>query len=348
MVDRPGPIVLFGSGEIAPSGRKVYERVFGQLVPPVRVALLETPAGFQPNSAAVAGKIAEFLQRRLQNYRPEVRVLPARRRGSAFSPDDPEIVSPMLDSNVVFMGPGSPTYAVRQMEGSLAWRYLRARSLAGAAIILASAATVAASAHALPVYEIYKVGEDLHWCPGLDLFGPFGLSIAFIPHWDNNEGGAELDTSRCFMGQERFGRLLGMLPCDTTVVGIDEHTALIVDLPAGACRVMGRGGVTIVRDGVEELHPSGEEFPLDRIGHYRIYAEGEPAKGSLSAADAPLDKTPAERDGPPAELLALVQAREDARARRDWAEADDLRLRVEQMGWRIQDTREGPQLEPAS
>jgi hypothetical protein len=347
MAERPGLIVLFGSGEIAPSGRKVYERVFSRLTPPVRVAVLETPAGFQPNSAAVAGKIAEFLQGRLQNYRPEVRVLPARRRGSALSPDDPEILSPMLDANVIFMGPGSPSYAVRQLEGSLAWRYLQARSLAGVAVILASAATIAAGSYALPVYEIYKVGEDLHWRRGLDLFGPYGLPVTFIPHWDNHEGGTELDTSRCFMGQERFGRLLELLPGEMPVVGIDEHTALIVDLAAGSCQVMGRGGVTVLREGCAERHGSGATFPLDRIGQYRIPAGGESVPGLPPTQDAPTADARSEEAEPPAELLELVQSREDARARREWAEADALRLRVEQRGWRIRDTRDGPRLEPS-
>ena len=81
----------------------------------------------------------------------------------------------------------------------------------------------------LPVYEIYKVGEELHWIEGLDLFNFYGLKLVFIPHWNNNEGGAELDTSRCFMGQERFMRLIEMLPDEVTIVGLDEKTALIID-----------------------------------------------------------------------------------------------------------------------
>lgn len=44
------------------------------------------------------------------------------------------------------------------------------------------------------------------------------------------------------MGAERFGRLLELLPADATVVGIDEHTALIVDLAERSFRVMGQGG----------------------------------------------------------------------------------------------------------
>jgi hypothetical protein len=100
----------------------------------------------------------------------------------------------------------------------------------------ASAAVVAVSAFALPVYEIYKAGHDLGWQPGLDLFGPYGLKLVFVPHWNNAEGGAELDTSRCFMGRSRFETLRAMLPPDVTVGGFDEHTALTFVLANAATR----------------------------------------------------------------------------------------------------------------
>ncbi len=82
----------------------------------------------------------------------------------------------MLNADLIFMGPGSPSYAIRQLRDSLAWYYLIARHRLGAVLALASAATVAFSACALPVYEIYKVGEDLHWIEGLDFFKLYGLT----------------------------------------------------------------------------------------------------------------------------------------------------------------------------
>ncbi len=167
---KPGIIVLFGSGETSPSGRKVFEEIFNQLPPAPRLSLVETPAGFELNSAQVIGKIAEFLSHRLQNYQPQITIIPARKRGTTLSPDNESVVAPILESDLIFMGPGSPSYAVRQLKASLAWDYLIARHRLGAAIVLASSAVVAFSTYSLPVYEIYKVGEDLHWKPGLRLF----------------------------------------------------------------------------------------------------------------------------------------------------------------------------------
>ncbi len=326
----------------------MYDWLFSQVgTPPPRVAVLESPAGFQPNSALVAGKVADYLREHLRNHRPEVTLVPARQRGTPFSPDDPALLAPMLQSNVLFLGPGSPTYAVRQLRDSLAWGYLLARHRLGAALVLASAATIAVSAQALPVYEIYKVGEELHWQPGLDLFGPYGLSLALIPHWDNREGGAELDTSRCFMGQERFQRLLEQLPGTMTVVGIDEHTALVVDLAAGVCRVMGRGGVTLMIRGEENHYVSGQSFSADRLGPFHLPEPGEglpPEVWEVARAARGASET---GSGPTQRVLELLRAREEARTHHDWPLADDLRCQIAGLGWQLQDTPEGPRLESA-
>lgn len=344
---RPGQIVLFGSGETSASGQKAFDWLFRQLVEPPRVAILETPAGFELNSDRVAGRIGDFLLDRLQNYRPQVTLIPARRRGTALSPESPEIVAPLRAHNVLFLGPGSPTYAVRQLHDSLAWHMLLARHRQGAALALASAATIAIGRFALPVYEIYKVGEDPHWKPGLDLFGAFGLSLVIVPHWNNNDGGDELDTSRCFMGRARFDPMVAMLPSGVTIVGLDEHTSLAMDFSAARCRVFGRGSVTVQRDGATEVFPHGRSFALAELGCFRL---PEPQAGippevwqaALVRSDEPAG--PAE---PPPEVQRLAELRQAARERRDWPAADALRSQIEALGWVVQDTAEGPRLTPA-
>lgn len=341
MPDQPGRIILFGSGETSAGGRKIYDWLLSQTAQPIQVAVLETPAGFEPNSAQVAGQVADFIRLRLQNHHPQVTIVPARKRGTAFSPDDPAIVAPLRQANVIFLGPGSPTYTVRQLSDSLAWRTLLARHRQGAALILASAATLAASASTLPVYEIYKVGEDLHWRHGLDFFGPYGLSLVFIPHWDNTDGGAALDTSRCYMGQTRFEQLLALLPADSTVIGLDEHTALVLDLAGGACQVMGRSGVTLLKAGQEQRFLAGQTFAPTELGPYRLPSDFLPALSVVTETSAP----PAQME-PPLEVLALLEQRQAARAQREWASADTLRQQMTGLGWQVLDTPTGPQLVP--
>jgi cyanophycinase-like exopeptidase len=370
---QPGPIVLFGSGETSASGRKIFEQVFRRLPHSPRVALLETPAGFELNSERVIGRVGDFLRQRLQNYA----IVPARQRGTPYSPDNFDVLEPLLNADLIFMGPGSPTYAVRQLRDSLAWDLIVARHRLGAALVMASAATVAMSAYALPVYEIYKVGEDLHWKQGLDFFGAFGMPLIFIPHWNNNDGGEELDTSRCFMGQARFSKLMRLLPPDLTVLGIDEKTALYLDIVNGSGRVIGQGGVTLIHTGHQhsegspvDLHGTGlDEVARFRNSHVHQYQSGEafplseccPFELPDPKAGVPdevwqkvvaAQQSQAQSAGPPpqepvpAQIQALVQERQEARLRKDWAAADALRQRIGELGWQVVDTPDGPQLEP--
>lgn len=346
----PGPVALLGSGETTPSAGVIYDQLTAGAAAPLRVAVLETPAGFQPNSERVAAKVADYLRVRLQNLRPEIALLPARARGTAHSPDSPAASEALRDAGLIFLGPGSPTYTVRQLQGSLAWDRALARQRRGVPVVTASAATIAMGAFALPVYEIYKVGAELHWQPGLDLFRPYGLSLVLVPHWDNAEGGAELDTSRCFVGRERFARLLAMLPGDLTVVGIDEHTGLVIDPAAGAARVLGRGGVTVISSaGLERRYERRAQFALAELGPFRLPDPEEGIAPAVWADMAPRPAEPAEDAAPavPAEVLALVDARQGARAARDWAAADAIRGQLATLGWQVKDTPAGPVVERA-
>src|SRR5574339_363609 len=268
----PGKIAFLGSGETSLAGGRIFEALVRNLKEPLRIALMETPAGFELNSAQVVGRVGEFMAARLQNYKPVVDVIPARKKGSAFSPDDPQIVRPLLYANLIFMGPGSPTYAIRHLKDTLTWDVVRARHRLGATLIFASAATISIGAHALPVYEIYKVGQDVHCVDGLNLFSDFGLHISFIPHWNNADGGVDLDTSRCFVGMDRFAEWCKLVPDENTTVGLDEHTGIILDFEKRSCEISGVSSISLVRDCDPEpkMHPAGTTFDLAELGDIQI------------------------------------------------------------------------------
>jgi hypothetical protein len=115
---------------------------------------------------------------------------------------------------------------------------VRARHRLGASIVFASAATIAISGHAIPVYEIFKVGQDVHAVPGLDFFADFAASLSFVPHWNNTDGGADVDTSRCFLGMDRFNEWCKLLPEGHTTLGLDEHTGVILDFQKEKAQVV--------------------------------------------------------------------------------------------------------------
>jgi len=338
-----GQIAFLGSGETSLAGGRIFESLARNINAQIRIALMETPAGFELNSAQVVGRVGDFMKTRLQNYNPVVEIIPARKKDSAFSPDDPEIVEPLLYANMIFMGPGSPTYAIRHLKDTLAWDVIRARHRLGATLVFASAATISIGAHALPVYEIYKVGQDVHRVDGLDLFSDFGLHVSFIPHWNNADGGVDLDTSRCFIGMDRFAEWSALVPDENQIIGLDEHTGLIMDFESGLCEVSGVSSVSLVRAGNPEMFPAGSKFSLKELGEFQI---PEPLEKDIPAHvwEMCVNAPPLEEDQPSKEVIALVEQRVLARANKNWAESDQLRDQITALGWTVQDSKDGYKL----
>ena len=173
----------------------------------------------------------------------------------------------------------------------------------------------------MPVYEIYKVGDEPRWVEGLDLLGRLtGIRAAVIPHYDNAEGGSH-DTRFCYLGEQRLAALEAELPDDVGVLGVDEHTALVLDLDAGTATVSGSGVATVRRRGTSRTIAAGEQLPLDDLAAMLrgddVGAEGASGTAGGAAADAqaggPADAPAA--DGPP----SLARDTEAARAAFDAA-----------------------------
>jgi cysteinyl-tRNA synthetase len=61
-----------------------------------------------------------------------------------------------------------------------------------------------------------------------------------------------------------------------------------------------------------------------------------------------LESLLSEEEGAPAEAVALAERRGEARAARDWAEADRLRDELRELGWEVRDGPQGPELVRAS
>jgi len=160
------------------------------------------------------------------------------------------------------IGPGSPTYALRQWHHSPIPNILKKRIEAGGCLVAASAAALTVGRLTLPVYEIYKVGEDLHWVEGMDILGHFGFNLVVIPHWNNAEGGTH-DTRFCYMGETRFRKLESLLQEDVSIFGLDEHTACIIDLEKGEMSIKGIGRVTLRRQDAEMTFEKGKSLSIE-------------------------------------------------------------------------------------
>ncbi len=258
-MERPkGTIALMGSGELTATMVQVHKDLLARLGPSPRAVFLDTPAGFQLNADQIARRAVEFFRRHVGH---PLSVASFRSAQAASTPEAARAFRALREADYVLVGPGSPTYALRQWKDSPVPEILAERIAGGACLVAASAAALTVGRLTLPVYEIYKVGEDPHWVKGLDLLGRFGLPLVVVPHWNNAEGGTH-DTRFCYMGEPRFQALEAMLPGDVSVLGLDEHTACVLDLAEDRFEVRGLGRVTLRAAGAEQVFGPGESRPL--------------------------------------------------------------------------------------
>lgn len=264
-ITKPGLLALFGSGELSPTGRKIHEYLVKNHEIPVKIALLETPAGYEANPHHWYQKLEAMLRVGLQNYKPIISRVPALRCDGDLSTNNLAALKPLLTAHYIHAGAGSPSYAAKHLHNSLALTYLKQQLLSGASISFASAAAIAMGRYTLPVYEIFSAGEDLHWKEGLDFLNNWGLNLTIIPHWNNTEGGQDIDTRFCYMGEKRFNQLVKLLPEPTTILGIDEQTACIFDFGKNEGMVMGTGMITIKQGSQEKHFSAGNNFSLEEL-----------------------------------------------------------------------------------
>jgi len=300
-----------GSGETAPTmasvHRELIERVGGD---GARAVMLDTPFGFQQNAEELVARAQEHFARSIGH---PLELASLRSAETATEVELEAAYSRVQQADYLFSGPGSPSYALRQWRSTAIPGLLADKLKQGGCVTFASAAAISLGVAALPVYEIYKVGEPPHWLEGLDLLGVAGIRAALITHWDNAEGGTH-DTRFCYMGEARLERLEAMLPEGTAVLGVDEHTALILDLGAELACVRGRGRAVVRRPGNEVELPTGTEVSLEELramlsGTRRMASARPHAEAAAAPPSAGQDQAqPAPGEEP---FLALLRTRQD-------------------------------------
>lgn len=262
----PRLLVIMGSGETAPTMKAVHRAVFDRIAAAtggkVDAVLIDTPFGFQENAPTLAAKTAEYFMDTADRH-VEIAGLGRTDTGDVVAIET--AIARIRAADWVFAGPGSPTFALEQWRGTVLPDTLADKLRPGGpggAVVFSSAAALTLGRATIPVYEIYKAGHDPFWLDGLDLLTPLGLPVAVIPHYDNKDGGNH-DTSKCFLGERRLRIMEAELPDDVFVLGVDEHTGVIIDLDAETAEVVGRGGVTLRSDGASVRIEAGTTVALD-------------------------------------------------------------------------------------
>jgi len=300
-VSAPGTLpriaTLMGSGELSPTMVKVHRQILERLGPrPVPSLFLGTPFGFQENARELGQRAVTYFSESLQTPLDV----------AAGEEGDDTLTSQLRRSRYVFSGPGSPTYALRRWEGTAVPQLLREKLAGGGAVTFASAAALTLGSHTVPVYEIYKVGAEPHWLPGLGVLGAAGLEVAVIPHYNNAEGGTH-DTHFCYLGERRLAAMEELLPAETFVLGVDEHTALVIDLDERSVEVHGLGVVTVRKDGRSVTFETGSRLSLDTL-IAAAFDHGSGRVAALPQAASPPDLPYAAGSASP--LFDLIHERE--------------------------------------
>jgi hypothetical protein len=351
-----------GSGETSPTMVELHKSLVRKAG---RVTVLDTPYGFQENADELSAKAVAYFEESVGIPADVVSL----RTADAPADELGKALLRLQGAGYVFSGPGSPTYALRQWRAVGMGEALGGVVDRGGVVVLASAAAVTAGVLSIPVYEVYKVGQAPYWEEGLDLLGRLGLRATVVPHFNNAEGGTH-DTSCCWIGRRRLATLRAEVP-DLPVIGIDEHTALVLDPTTGTATVHGQGGVhLLVGDGVTRFD-AGSAFDLrDHLAAsapVSVAPVTSAARTSLEQAVSTRDATavvaaladgaeldhatalaalePVLRRGwTPPDVSLVLDARRQAREDKQWALSDLLRDGLLALGFVVEDTPDGQRI----
>ncbi len=257
-------IVVMGSGETSPTMVTPHQQIWAQSTADQNSTyFLDTPFGFQENVDELTNRISDYFSNSVGIATKPIEL----RRVTESATNVASAVNQLRDAKWVFAGPGSPSYALKVWRETGVFQQLE-KVLEQGALIFASAAALTLGTKTIPVYEIYKAGEDPYWLDGLNILHKFtGLDAVIVPHFDNAEGGTH-DTRFCYMGERRLRILEAQLPESTFIIGIDEHTGVSFDLENETVNVFGRGKLTIRKgEHIWEL-PTGNSATFSELAKH--------------------------------------------------------------------------------
>ena len=263
----PRILAIMGSGETAPTMVSTHRRLTSLLPPPVRAVVLDTPYGFQENAPELAQRAVDYFA---TSVNVDLRIAGLTRMQTNDHGESADAVTiekglrMIDDADYVFAGPGSPTYSLRQWNNTPLRAMLTRKLTTGGVVTFASAAALTLGRRTVPVYEIYKAGVDPYWLEGLDILGEFGIRATVIPHFDNAEGGHH-DTRFCYLGERRLQILERHFDDDEFVIGVDEHTGLVIDFDREVAEVVGNSTVTLRKNSQQRTFTKGDSIPLTEL-----------------------------------------------------------------------------------
>lgn len=209
----PGPIALVGSGEYLPvmnqTDRALLERVGGPAA--ARVVVLPTASGLEDLSSP-----QRWIRLGLDHFKALGARVAAAEILTRDDTHDPRWLPLLEAADMIYFSGGSPQHLVATMAGSPAWDAIRRRYEAGAVLAGCSAGAMAfGGVTAAP--GAVRAGHELVWQQALGVLP----RLVVLPHFDRMAS---------YVGQDRLKQTVQAVPPGMTLIGVDEHTALVRDM----------------------------------------------------------------------------------------------------------------------
>jgi cyanophycinase len=247
---RPGALALVGSGEYLSHMAETDRFLLGTLGGPAatRVAVISTASALEP------GMPERWNAMGVDHFRglgAQVTPIMLLNRDDA---QDERVLADLRSANLYYFSGGNPEYVIETLRDTPAWQIIRAGYVAGAVLAGCSAGAMMLGSYTLSVRAVMR-GLPPRWLPALGI----APGIVLMPHFDRVAD---------FAGADMFRAILESAPPGTTLVGVDEDTALVY-VPNEATprwQVIGRQTVSVFdREGVRAIFRAGEPIVLGRL-----------------------------------------------------------------------------------
>lgn len=228
----PGPLALVGSGEYLP----VMATVEGLLIAGRPPRYVQIPTAAAPEGEQTLRRWLDLGAAQADRLRVEQVPVVARDHDEA---DSAELAALVEGAGLVYLSGGNPAFLAQTLRGTRLWDAVMSAWRSGAALAGCSAGAMALTAW-VPRMRTLDREPD----PGLGVVP----NLRVLPHFDKMLGWVPDLLTRAVMRP----------PAGTTVIGIDEETAIVDMTGSGhTWQVHGRQQAWVLGDGPRRGFPAG-------------------------------------------------------------------------------------------
>jgi cyanophycinase len=244
---QPGALALVGSGEYLPQMEETDR------------FLLDT-LGRPPAARVVVIPTASALELGMPEHWNTLGVAHFRALGAQVTPvmlltrddaHDQQLLADLRGADMYYFSGGNPEHVIEMLRDTPAWQIIRAGYESGAVLAGCSAGAMMLGGYTLSVRAVMR-GQPPRWLPALGI----APGIVLMPHFDRVAD---------YASAEMFRDILATAPASTTLVGVDEDTALVYvpGEPELRWRVIGQQTVSVFDgEGGRSIYRSGDVLPL--------------------------------------------------------------------------------------